>query len=91
MLICVENGEHFVLTFGPANEFSILTLNGPIATKDVCFSRLVKCLRSLYGKQCGSSLFVSIHNSSVIFGNYLQQTISADDIFRCIFSWHFTG
>ena len=33
----------------------------------------------------GSMLFVSILNSSVIFGNYLQQTTSADDIFRCIF------
>ena len=32
---------------------SILTLNAPIATKVVCFSRLLKCLRSLYGKQCG--------------------------------------
>ena len=30
-----------------------LTLNAPIATKDVCFSHLLKCLRSLYGKQCG--------------------------------------
>ena len=27
-----------------------LTLNAPIATKVVCFSRLLKCLRSLYGK-----------------------------------------
>ena len=32
---------------------SALTLNAPIATKVVCFSRLLKCLRSLYGKQCG--------------------------------------
>ena len=30
-----------------------LTLNAPITTKVVCFSRLLKCLRSLYGKQCG--------------------------------------
>ena len=30
-----------------------LTLNPPIATKGVSFSRLLKCLRSLYGKQCG--------------------------------------
>ena len=29
-----------------------LTLNAPIATKVVCFSRLLKCLRSLYGKTC---------------------------------------
>ena len=66
----------------------ILTLNAPIATKVLCFSRLLKCLRSLYGKQCGPRfwvpLFASILNSSVMLGNYLQQTTSAD-IFRCIF------
>ena len=39
----------------------------------------------------GSSLFTSIRNSSVMLGNYLQQTISADDIFRCILSWRFKG
>ena len=33
----------------------------------------------------GSALFVSILNSSVMLGNYLQQKTSADDIFRCIF------
>ena len=33
----------------------------------------------------GSTLFASIPNSSVILGNYLQQTTSADNIFRCIF------
>ena len=70
------------------------TLNAPIATKVVCLSRLLKCLRSLYGKKCGpssdcscsgSTLFASILKSSVILGNYLQQTTSADDMFRCIF------
>ena len=67
-----------------------LTLNVPIATKVVCFSRLLKCLRSLYGKSVGpeqiapigavcsgSTLFASILNSSVMLGNYLQQTTSA--------------
>ena len=39
----------------------------------------------------GSTLFVSVLNSSVMLGNYLQQTTSADDIFRCIFSWRFKG
>ena len=34
-------------------DFFVLTLNAPIATKVVCFSRLLKCLSSLYGKQCG--------------------------------------
>ena len=38
-----------------------------------------------------STLFASIVNSSVILGNYLQQTTSADDIFRCIFSWRLNG
>ena len=33
----------------------------------------------------GSTLFASILNSSVMIGNYLQQTTSADNIFRCIF------
>ena len=32
----------------------------------------------------GSTLFASILISSVMLGNYLQQTTSADDIFRCI-------
>ena len=75
-----------------------LTLNAPIATKVVCFSRLLKCLRSIYDKQCEprsdcsyrSRLFW-VHtvcfytSSSVMLGNYLQQMTSADDIFRCIF------
>ena len=81
-----------------AGRYQPLTLNAPIATKVVCFSRLLKCLRSLYGKQCGPrsdcsyravcsgfTLFASILNSSVMLGNYLQQTTSADDIFKCIF------
>ena len=33
----------------------------------------------------GSMLFASILNSSVMYGNYLQQRTSADNIFRCIF------
>ena len=39
----------------------------------------------------GYTLFASILNSSVKLGNYLQQTNSADAIFRCIFSWSFKG
>ena len=80
------------------SDFAVLNLNAPIATKVVCFSRLLKCLRSLYansvdpdqsapiGAVCsGSTLFASILNLTVMLGNYLQQTTSADDIFRCIF------
>ena len=33
----------------------------------------------------GSTLFAYTLNSSVMLGNYLQQTNTADDIFRCIF------
>ena len=33
----------------------------------------------------GLTLFASILNPSVMSGNCLQQTTSADDIFRCIF------
>ena len=38
-----------------------------------------------------SMLFASILNLPVMLGSYLQQTTSADDIFRCIFSWRFKG
>ena len=38
------------------------------------------------GAVCSRSmLFASILILSVMLGNYLQQTTSADDIFRCIF------
>ena len=33
----------------------------------------------------GSTMFASIGNSSIMLCNYLQQTTSADNIFRCIF------
>ena len=33
----------------------------------------------------GSKLFAPLLNSSVMLGNYLLQTTSADDIFRCNF------
>ena len=33
----------------------------------------------------GSMLIASILNSSLMLGNNLQQTTSADDVYRCIF------
>ena len=40
---------------------------------------------ALIGAVCSwSTVFASILNSSVMLGNYLQQTTSADDIIRCI-------
>ena len=48
---------------------------------------------ALIGAVCsGSTLSAYLLNLSVMLGNYLQQTTSADDIFRCIFfSWRFKG
>ena len=77
------------------NISTILTLNGLIATKVICYYRLLKCFydnsvdpdqTAPLGAVCsGSTLFASILNSSVMLGNYLQQTSTADDIFRCFF------
>ena len=40
----------------------------------------------------GSTLLAFILNLSVMLGNYLQQTTSADDFSRCIFfSWRIKG
>ena len=39
----------------------------------------------------GSTLFTSILNSPVMLGNYLQQTTSSDDIFKCIFFLALSG
>ena len=39
----------------------------------------------------GSTLFASILNLSVMLGNYLQQTTSADHISDAFFSWRFEG
>ena len=33
----------------------------------------------------GTTLFASMLNLSIMLGNYLQQTTSADDVFRCFF------
>ena len=87
---------HFFLAY--------LTLKAPIATKVVC---LFVCRNDSeasmaesvdpdqtapIGAVCsGLTLFASILDSSVMLGSYMKQTTSADDIFRCIFSWRFKG
>ena len=75
-----------------------LTLNEPITTKVVCFSRRLKCLKSLYCKQCGprsdcsyrSSLFwvraVCFYTS---FVSNAKQLFAADDFSRRHFQMHF--
>ena len=42
-------------------------------------------IRLLLAVCSGSTLFASLLNFSVMIDNYLRQTTSADDIFRCIF------
>ena len=75
-----------------------LTLNGPIATKVICFSRLLKCLRSLYGKQCWPRSDCSYRSSlfwvhAVCFYTYfvsnVRQLFAADDFSRRHFQMHF--
>ena len=76
----------------------ILTLNASIATSRLLFSsaEMFKKPQQTYSKDpdqtapigavcSGFTLFASILNSSVMLGNYLQQTTSADNIFRCTF------
>ena len=75
-----------------------LTLNAPIATKVVCFSHLLKCLRSLYGKQCGPRSDCSYRSSLVWvhtvcfytqFVSNARQLFAADDFSRRHFQMHF--
>ena len=83
---------------GSLNWINLLTLNVPIATKVVCFFLSAEMFKkpmansgeldqtAPIGAVCsGFTLFASILISSVMLGNYLQQTTSAEDIFRCIF------
>ena len=65
-----------------------LTLNTPFTTEVVCWSRLLKCLRSLHGKQCGPRSDCS-YRSSVFwvhaacfytwFASNIRQLFAADD------------
>ena len=66
---------------------STSALNAPIATKVVCYCRLLKCLRSLYDKQYGlrsdcsyrSSLFwVHAVFFYTLYVSYVRQLFAAD-------------
>ena len=61
-------------------EYKQLALNVTIATKAVCLSRLLKCLRSLYGKQCGPRSDCSYN---------VRQLFAADNFSRQHFQMHF--
>ena len=76
----------------------VLTLNAPIAANVVCFSRLLKCLRSLYGKQCGPRSNCSYRSSQfwvhavcfyTLFVSNVRQLFAADDFSRRHFQMHF--
>ena len=74
--------------------FFSLTLNASIATKVVCFFRLLKCLRSLYGKQCGPRSHCSLFwVHAVCFYTYfvcnVRQLFAADDFSRRHFQIYF--
>ena len=78
----------------------LLTLNAPIATKVVCFSRLLKCLRSLYGKQCGPTSDCSYRSSLfwvhavcfyTKFVSNVRQLFAAGDFSRRHFQMFFLG
>ena len=60
---------------------------GPTAVEnDGPYFEIMGQIMAPIGAVCsGSTLFASILNLSVMLGNFLQQTTSADDVFRCIF------
>ena len=81
-----------------AGRLQRLTLNAPITTTVVCFSRLLKCLRSHYGKQCGprsdftyrSSLFwVRTVCFYTLFVSNVRQFLAAEAFSRRHFQMHF--
>ena len=67
-------------------QIKLLALKAPIATKVICFSRLLKCLRSLndkqFGPRSGSTMFASI----LKFVRNVRQLFAADDLSRRHFS-----
>ena len=74
----------------------MLTLKAPIATNGVCFSRLLKCLRSLYGKLL-TQIKPLLQEQSVLGPRFLLQNLvsnvrqlsAADDFSRRHFQMHF--
>ena len=72
----------------------LLILIAPITTKVICFSRLPKCLRSLYGNQCGPRSDCSYHQTTLFasilkFATTVGQLFAADDFSRRHFQMHF--
>ena len=91
--------KHFTTEPLHSSLHCLLTHNASIAIKVVCFSCLLKCLRSLYGKQCGPrsdcSYRSSLISGSTVFASTLKfvsnvkQLFAADDFSRQHFQMHF--
>ena len=64
----------------------MLTLKAPIATKVVCFSCLLKCLRSFYDKQCGPRSDCSYREQSDLGPNCLLQNLQFVSNVRQLFA-----
>ena len=65
-IICtVKNNMSELRKFVNVPDEGEFTLNAPITTKVVCFSRLLKCLRSLFDKQCGPRSDCSYRSSLI--------------------------
>ena len=83
--------KEFVKVLKKLGTRKIWTLNAPITTKVVCFSRLLKCLRSVYGKECGlrSDCSYVCSGSNTQFVSNVRQLFAADDFSRWHFQMHF--
>ena len=97
---CVETVQLSVCSWTQRGSYiGQLNLNAPIASKVVCFSHLLKCLRSLYGKQCGprsdcfyrSSLFWvhAVCFYTFKFVSNVRQLFAAEDFSRRHFQVRF--
>ena len=105
MNICQRKSWHYLSSYNrwclPINLHCCaqhLTLKAPIATKVVCFSRLLKCLRILYGKQRGSRSDCSYRSSLfwvhtvcfyTLFVSNVRQLFEADVFSRQHFQMNF--
>ena len=66
--------------------FQVLTLNAPIATKVVCFSRLLKCYIECYRSNLFWVQAVCFYTQ---FVSNVRQLFAADDFNRRYFQMHF--
>ena len=91
--VYLNTTKNLQMTF--VNFVPALALKAPIATKVICISRLLKCLWSLYDKQCGpdkTAPIGAVWSGSTLFASILKliinvwQLFAADDFSRRHFS-----